>query len=318
MPDKENNKSVGERISENERFRYIGFDVFPGKPKDLFQSEEEKKKLVEAVITKRAKGEIIRDDCTLLEERVTGRDRFILALACIVIVATLFIPWYSAYNEIVEEVPQETSVLMPSDTAQAAAAGSDTTLNAIGETADTTPAATGTTTETQQQESAPAGVETESSTEQVIHGARARKKIHREYFRLSGIGAVLSLGSVGSYVFSSGFVLVLTGVIFIVYTLLCVVLPIYTLYGLFGIKGDPDERALRLKKILRFSWIPVVLFVLALFISFVGADYGFDTSALYTSLGSGYGVGVFLASLSWGPLVSLCAFILIAAKGIEI
>ena len=57
MPDKEKNSNTATKtekkneikrvISEDERFHYIGFEVFPGKPKDLFESEEEKKNIIE-------------------------------------------------------------------------------------------------------------------------------------------------------------------------------------------------------------------------------------------------------------------------------
>ena len=115
MPDEENKKSVGNRVSDSNRFKYIGFEVFPGKPKDLFKSDEEKAKLVDAVVAKRSRGEVIREECTLFEERVSVSDRLILAVACFVILATLFIPWYSAYNEIVEEVVAVPVSEMPFD-----------------------------------------------------------------------------------------------------------------------------------------------------------------------------------------------------------
>ena len=324
MPDEENKKSAGNRVSDSNRFKYIGFEVFPGKPKDLFKSDEEKAKLVDAVVAKRSRGEVIREECTLFEERVSVSDRLILAVACFVILATLFIPWYSAYNEIVEEVAITPVSEMPFDGTVTTAAEGDSALMAAGESPDTIalaatdePAETPTATEEQTEiDSALIGVS--SPSEEVIHGLKARKKIYREYSRLSGFGAFLALGSVGAYVFSSGFVLVLIAIILMFYTLLCVALPIYTLYGVYGMKGSADERALKLKRILRFNWTPVVLFVAAFVFSFIGADYSFDAAAFYGSLGASFGIGAFLNSLSWGIFVSLCAFVLVAAKGIEI
>ncbi len=324
MPDEENKKSAGNRVSDSDRFKYIGFEVFPGKPKDLFKSDAEKAKLVDAVVAKRSRGEVIREECTLFEERVSVSDRLILAVACLAILATLFIPWYSAYNEIVEEVVAAPVSEMPFDSAVTAAAEGDSALMAAGENTDTIalaatdePAETPTATE-EQTEIDSALIEVSSPSEEVIHGLKARKKIYREYSRLSGFGAFLALGSVGAYVFSSGFALVLIAIILMLYTLLCVALPIYTLYGVYGMKGSADERALKLKRILRFNWTPVVLFVAAFVFSFVGADYSFDAAAFYSSLGASFGIGVFLDSLSWGIFVSLCAFLLVAAKGIEI
>ena len=75
MADEEKKETSEKRINEKERFRYIGFEVFPGNPKDLFKSDAEKEKLVDAVISKRDKGEIIRDGCTLMVDRVSLVDR---------------------------------------------------------------------------------------------------------------------------------------------------------------------------------------------------------------------------------------------------
>ncbi len=325
MPEEDNKKSTAKRISDSQRFKYIGFEVFPGKPKDLFKSDAEKSKFVDAVVAKRSKGKIIREECVLLEERVSISDRVVLTVACLVILATLFIPWYSAYNEIVEETTAPAVTEMQSNSAMAAVVEGDSAVSAADENLDTSVVLAATDeqaealgAESEQAETDSALTEVSSSSEEVIHGMKARKKIYREYSRLSGIGAILALGSIGSYVFSSGFILVLIAIILMLYTILCVALPIYTLYGIFGVKGNPDEKALKLKKMLRLNWIPVELFVVVLIVSFFGANYSFDATTFYSSLGSGYGVGVFLNSLSWGIFVSLAAFILAAAKGIEI
>jgi hypothetical protein len=95
-------------------------------------------------------------------------------------------------------------------------------------------------------------------------------------------------------------------------------LPALVLYTTYGTKGTADQVALKLKKVLKLNWLPVVLFVLALAISFVGASYGFSTEGMYTSIGDAYGIGALINSLSWGVFVSLCGFILLAAKGLEI
>ena len=341
MPDKEKNNDTATKkaeknteakqvISEDERFHYIGFEVFPGKPKDLFESEEEKKKWVESVIERRKKGAaLIREECTLCEERVTLIDKIVLSIACVVIFASLFMPWFAVYNEI-----EETATISetPADSAMVAATTADSlndSLAAIMDSAVDTAAAVA------QQETAPvdtaamaateAGGEKASVTsekrgvtEEIIHGYVAKKKFYKEYDRVSAIGAIISIGSLGSYVFSSGFALLLTVIVFMIYIILCIALPIYTLFGLYGGKGDPDEQVLKLKKILRYNWIPLILFVIALVLSFFGGDYSFDAASMYTSLGDGYNVGVFLDSLSWGVIVSLAAFILVAAKGSEI
>jgi len=319
---KEKNISV-KPITADQRFKFIGFEVFPGKPKDLFRSDTEKDKFVKGVLAKREKGETLRDQCTLLEERVSFLDRLVLTLASVLILAALLVPWYSAYNEIVEEeavpVVQEEAALV-TDSAMLAASG-DTLAATAGATA---PAATAPETprvaegETGEAAGPAKDVVRTGAAEEVIHGYVAKKKIHKEYSRISGIGSLVSLGSVGSYVFSSGGVVIITAILFILYTLMCIGTPIYTLYGLYGMKGDGDQKALKLKRMLRVSWLPLIVFMLALILSFFGAQYGFDSESVFTSLGKAYGPGAFLGILSWGIILSLAAFILTAVKGVEI
>lgn len=271
-----------------------------------------------------------------MEQRVSVGDRVIMLLACLVVVGSLFIPWYSAYNEIEEEVPvaaaQEEPVAMVDsmmadttevDSAAMAAMATDTTMAAAAMEQDTAmgqDAAMGQ--EAVQEPAADAGpghlTHTTEAGEEIIVGLQAKKKVHKEYERLTGIGSLAAIGSAGAMVFSSGLVLILSGVIVLVYTLLCILLPLYSLYGLFGVKGDPDTKALKLKSIVRFNWIPLGLFTLLLILTFVGADYGFDAGSYFDSLGTSYGPGAFLETLSWGMFVSLCGFILVAVKGSEI
>ena len=317
MADKGKKTEKGDRISDDQRFHYIGFEVFPGKPKDLFKSAKEQDSYIQQVQSRRQQGELLRDHCTLLEERVSLRDRLVMTVASVVIFATLFMPWFSAYTEIVEEaaVAEEVtadSVLADSGLVDSLAAATTPTA----EEADTAIAAA-TATEAGGDEAAAVSEPTESPKEEIIHGLVGRKKVTKEYERLSGLGSFLALGSVGGKVFSSGFILMVTGVLFIVNLLLCIALPAINLVSLWGGKGG-DVLALKLKKTLRLNWLPLVLLVLSIFLAFFGADYGFNSEEMYTSLGSSYGIGVLLDTLSWGSLVSLGCFILLAAKGIEI
>ena len=158
----------------------------------------------------------------------------------------------------------------------------------------------------------------ERANEQIITAHVARARAEKEYTVLSGFGAFTALGKVGSPIFSSGIALVLTGIIMLIYGLLCVALPVLNLYSIYGLKGKPDDVALKLKKYLRYNWLPLILFTVVLMLSFIGADYGFDTTESFTSLGGVYGVGVLLESLSWGVFVALAASLLVAVKGIEI
>ncbi len=322
MAEEEKKVSTAKRISDNERFRYIGFDVFPGRIKNLFKSDAEKDKLVDRVRQKRTNRDLgaLRDDCTLLEARVSLSDRVVLTVACLFMVAALFFPWYAAYNEIVEEPAEEAAVVADSGAVEDSLLTDSVAVAALdGETeAIVDDAATEVEGNLAAEQEVVEDDYSEAPKEEIIHGYVARKKTHKEYSRLTGLGSFASLGSAGSHVFSSGFVVILTGLLFLILTLSCLLLPAYTLYGLYGIKGSSDQKALKLKSILKLNWLPLLLFVAALIISFVGADYGSGTSSLYTSLGDSYGVGVFLGTLSWGVFITLAASIMLAAKGLEI
>ena len=317
MADDKKKNSSANRIKENDRMKYIGFEVFPGKTKDLFKSDAEKDKFVKNLQAKRASGKIIREDCILCEERVSTLDRFTLLIACLVIFGALFIPWYGVYDEI-EEVAAVTEVV-PDEQADSTALNanliSPDSLGTVATSIDTMTmpiATTGKEGET--------GVvsEQKGTSEEIIHGFIAKKKSYKENTRLSGLGSLIAIGSVGGKLFSSGFILIITGIIFFIYTLLSIALPAYTVYGLFGLKGSADEKALKLKKILKYNWLLLILFGAALLFSFFGASYSFDAASTFSSLGDSYGVGTFLDTISWGIIVTLGASILVAVKGVEI
>ena len=336
MTDEEKKVVPQKRISDKQRFSYIGFEVFPGTPKDLFKSDAEKKKLIEQLHARRSETGA-REHCTLMEERVSLVDRLVLTIACVVILAALFLPWYSAYNEVAEEVTEQATTAMTTDSLLTDSTLADSTMLAANPgdsiammavvTGEEGQAAEGTSEVSETPEVAAdegtagpkmAVTKGDHEDEELIHGYVAKKKVHRDYSKMSGLGSVLALGSVGPMVFSSGGILVLTAFILLIYALGCIGLPLYTLWGLYGTKGNSDERALQLKRITKFNWIPVILFFVAMVLSFLGAEYGFDSTVLYASIGEAYGPGVFLGSLSWGLFISLAAFILLAVKGIEI
>jgi hypothetical protein len=313
------------RISERERFRYIGFEVFPGKPKDLFRSEAERNNLVESVRAKREKGDVIREDCKLLEQRISFGERLVLTLACVVIIATLFLPWYSAYNETVISGGPAAEVTTPAEPVETEPAGEVLGGVDAGEgaaepdqsgAAETEAALDEAATEETPLEEAP--LAEAPPTEEVLTSAVMKRKVERTHETLSGLGSLAAIGGVGSYIFSSGFALIITGVLLILMTVSSIILPIFTLYTIWGLKGDPDTVALKLKRYLKLNWIPVILFFIALALSFLGAEYASGTVGTFTSIGDAYGPVVFLGTVSWGIMVSLAGFILLAAKGIEI
>ncbi|MBD3401468.1 hypothetical protein GF420_01125 [candidate division GN15 bacterium] len=305
-------------IDENQRFRYIGFEVYPGKPKDLFKSDAERDLLVKRLAERRERGEIIREHNTLLEERVSWGERIVLAIACLIVLGSLFLPWYSAYTEVIETPPASEqavvtdapegvtmidsladTVVVPDSATAAAVADPDTTVTEPDTAAAGAAAAGG------------------DDGEEIIHGGIARQKVHKETETVSWFGAIFSLGSFAGYVFSSG-MLAISAILMILYMLLAIVLPLFTLYLLFGSKARGDDLALQLKRALKLNWVPVILFIVVGILSFFGGSYSFDAASLYDSLGDSYGIMAFANALSWGVFVSLAMFIMVAVKSSEI
>jgi hypothetical protein len=148
----------------------------------------------------------------------------------------------------------------------------------------------------------------------------AMKGIVNDYYSMTGIGAILSIGTYGSMVFSSGIVLIATGLMLIIYFLSCLVLAAVNLFILYGSKkkGSGDELALHLKRILRYNWIPVLLWLAMFTLSFFGASYGFDSAGMLKQVGGSYGLATFIGLSSFGVYVTLAAFLIVALKGKEI
>jgi hypothetical protein len=314
-------KKPSNRITEEQRLHYIGFEVFPGKPKDLFKSDSEKGKLIDAIKARRETGKILRDDCKLLETRVSMGERIVLTVASVIFILALFLPWYSVYNEVVdtgvasEEVVQdETPVGLIDSLGELASQETGDSLEVDSLAAEF---AAITENDAEITDSVPPTYETEP-VEEIITGHVARKKIERDYTSLSGLGSLVSIGSVIGHIFSGGFVLILTGILFLVYTLACIGLPLFSLYSIYGLKGDPDSVALKLKKNLRLNWWPLVILTAALILSFFGGGYSPETIGQYSSLGDGYGPAAFLGTLSWGVYISMAMSVMLAVKGIEI
>jgi hypothetical protein len=327
MADVEKKESPSKRITPEQRLKFIGFEVFPGKPKDLFKTDEEKAKWVQEVLQRREKGDIIRPDCKLFESRVSMGERIVLAVASIIMLGALLLPWFSAYTEVVDVAkvtePAAPNVAALADSADSlitddtVVAGSDTVAaqpsDLAGALGENEPGA-------DQTENDQRGIQSQigEGGEQIITGHVARRQARRDYDRLSGIGTFAALGTVGSHVFSGGFSLVLTGIGLLLYLVLCIVLPFSNLYVLFGIKGNSDAVALKMKKLLRVNWLPLILLVLMLVLSFFGGPYGNGTADTYTSIGDSYGPAAFLKTLSWGVFVTLAMSLLVALKAVEI
>lgn len=319
--------STYQPISDKQRFRYIGFEVYPGTPKDLFKNDEERKKYVDRVLEREKKGETLRENNTLVEERVSILERMVLAVACLIVLGSLFLPWYSAYTE----VPATGQAAQAMDTLQVdtlEAVATDTVATAavenpeFGETAPAQPEevyenidsliSPDTTAAGAAQQEAPADL-----NEEIITGGVVRKVTHKEQESVNWFGAFGLLGSASGMIFSGG-VLAISSVILLIYMVLTVLLPLFTLYVIFGTGAKGDDYALKLKKLLKINWIPVLMVFVVFLLSFFGGSYGFDATSLFDSLGTSYGVAAFANTVSWGLFVSMVMFILLAVKAIEI
>ena len=261
--------------TSDERFRYIGFGVYPGKIGDIFASDQERKTLVQKVRDHfaQSRGEV-REGCTLLEERVTPFERSFMTGVAAILILSIFLPWFSGYFETVtvREVP----------------------VNVVA---------------------APGAAATDKGKVEMTKVT----EVKRDNRSLTGIGALLSIGSYGGMVFSSGFFLMLSGLLMIVYFLSCIALGVYNLYLLYGVKiKDPEAYALYLKKQLRYNWIPVIIWLVMFLFAVFGASYGFKPTGMITQVGDVYGLGAFIGLCSFGVYVSLGAFLTLAVKGKEI
>ena len=78
------------------------------------------------------------------------------------------------------------------------------------------------------------------------------------------------------------------------------------------------QKALKLKRLLRLNWYPLIILGAVLVLSFFGANYGFDGKAVYASLGDSYSVATLFSTLTYGLFIAVAASVMVAAKGIEI
>ncbi|UCD93756.1 MAG: hypothetical protein JSU69_08260 [Candidatus Zixiibacteriota bacterium] len=309
------------QFDPDKRFKYVGFEVHPGKIKDLFKSEAERERWVNRVREKRKAGAKVRDKASFDVPRVAGYEKIILSVTSVLLLVSLFLPWFSGYHEYEVEtaaVEQPAAVLVDSLEDEApidSAAFAEADTLAVGlETGEITDSMSAMAATEDALETETTELEKDESGFASITSAKKRKEIRKEHQTAS---AIASLGTAGM-VLSSGAVLKITGILFIIYMLFCVFGALYTLYNLYLIKGDPDTRALKLKKALKYNWIPIGIWIFSLIVSFVGASYSFDTSDLVKQIGSSYGIGTFLGLLGYGFYISLFCFIMNAVKAVEI
>lgn len=329
MSDGENKDKA---FNPEERFKYIGFDVYPGKAGDIFNSEEEHKTLVQKVMAsfRRSEGEV-REGCTLMEDRVSGLEKTFLTIVSVVLLVSLFLPWFSGYFEIKTErlVPVKTedvAAIVDGESGEGGAAISDSGAVATApEPAEITPEpAKEAVTEEIVDSMAlaandSAAVAATEDPDYVPPGMRKIQDIKSEYHSITGLSALFSLGTYGEYIFSSGGIVVISGILMIVFYFACLLFGIFNLYIIYGVKkASSDEYALHLKKMLKFNWYPVLLMLLLFVLALIGGKYGFDSTNMVVQVGEAYSISSFLGLSSYGMFVALGAFLILALKGKEI
>ncbi|MEW5922658.1 MAG: hypothetical protein AB1746_01580 [Candidatus Zixiibacteriota bacterium] len=289
------------------RFKYIGFEVHPGKIKDLFKSETEKDALVKQVKAKRESGVHGREVTTFDAPRIASYEKIVLTITSLVLIVSLFFPWFSGYKEFVVE-SFETVTEQPAAIA-----------DSMGLEMTDSMAVTAGTTEPVSTTERVAAVETEQPAKDdkgfaSITAQRKRQEVRREHLNTSAVGSLAFFGDV----LSSGFILKITGVLFLIYMIIALGGGLYNLYALYALKGDPDTKALKLKKVMAYAWVPVGIWLVCLILSFFGASYSFETTDTIKQFGSSYGPGAYLGILSYGFYISLACFIMNAVKAAEI
>jgi len=100
MADEIRNEKGDESITEQTRYQYIGFDVYPKKPKEFWRDEEEKKKYVEETKKKDLRSALRESGHSLVQAVVFSKvDRLVLTVASLFLTVSLFLPWFSLRGE---------------------------------------------------------------------------------------------------------------------------------------------------------------------------------------------------------------------------
>lgn len=100
MADQSQNKENAGKINNETRYRYIGFDVYPKKPKEFWKGEQERNNYLEEV-KKRGFGSALSESGHSLVRAVvfTKVDRLVLTVTSLLLTVSFFLPWFSLRGE---------------------------------------------------------------------------------------------------------------------------------------------------------------------------------------------------------------------------
>ncbi len=99
MADQDQSKKEREDVAQETRFKYIGFDVYPSKPKEFWKSKEEKERYL-ARARQKGVGALGEGEHSLVSAVVFSRvDRAVLTVASLLLTVGLVLPWFSVTGE---------------------------------------------------------------------------------------------------------------------------------------------------------------------------------------------------------------------------
>lgn len=80
---------------EELRYNYLGFEYAPGKLKEFWASEDEKKKFVDKIRGSLGKTHAIERDFSVINANLINKaDRIIISIASVIMILSLFLPYY--------------------------------------------------------------------------------------------------------------------------------------------------------------------------------------------------------------------------------
>jgi hypothetical protein len=89
-------KKEEKKTNEEERFRYIGFDVYPEKPKKFWKDEAEEKKYLEEVKKRKPGLSSMEREYSLVSASVfSGVDRMVMMISSVLLIIAFILPWFS-------------------------------------------------------------------------------------------------------------------------------------------------------------------------------------------------------------------------------
>lgn len=92
----EHKKNEEEKITEDLRYRYIGFEIFPKKEKDFWKDEEEKRRYLEKTKHETSQATLLDREHSLIKVAVFSKvDKIVLTIASSLLAISLFMPWFS-------------------------------------------------------------------------------------------------------------------------------------------------------------------------------------------------------------------------------